>query len=284
MCVSMVTRRCCYSTSVPTVKTTRVSEHLLLNEVEANTLKSDRDTNTNKTEKPLVLLFDWLYAKPNQLRKYSTLYHNIGLDVLTVKGRLLHFLWPPMGYRLAEEIFNYLFVKRQRKDKLFIHAFSIGAFNYTICLTLADRHPELYGMFRDHVIGQVFDSIVIGSYDNMTEGIVTLLPNIAFKKAVFPLVDMYYRATSKNTKDEYDRLVALFKNNPIQVPTIFFYSENDPMCHAPTMEEMLKNWRENMPEFEVETKSWTVSQHTAHLRHHPEEYLQVWQRLVDKVL
>ncbi|XP_071103179.1 transmembrane protein 53-B-like [Haliotis cracherodii] len=277
-----VSRIGCYSTYGQSVKTTRVSKHLLLNELEANSVTSN--SNTKKTEKPLVLLFDWLYAKPNQLRKYSALYHDIGLDVLTVTGRLSNFLWPPVGYKLAEEIFNYLFVERKTKDELLIHAFSIGAFNYTICLTLADRHPELYGMFRDRVIGQVFDSIVIGSYKNMTEGMVTLLPNVVFKKAVYPVVDMYYRATSKNTKDEYDRLVALFIEKPIQVPTIFFYSENDPMCHVPTMESMLRNWRENIPKFQVEAKSWEVSQHTAHLKHHPEEYLQVWQKLVDKVL
>lgn len=95
-----VSRIGCYSTYGQSVKTTRVSKHLLLNELEANSVTSD--WNTKKTEKPLVLLFDWLYAKPNQLRKYSALYHDIGLDVLTVTGRLSNFLWPPVGYKLAE--------------------------------------------------------------------------------------------------------------------------------------------------------------------------------------
>ena len=122
-------------------------------------------------KRPLVLIFQWLYAKPTSVKKYIDLYHQIGLDVLAIRGKLSHFLWPPVGKQLCVELFEYLHEYRPPHEKLLIHAFSVGAYNYTIAMEAAEQDEQETGYFRDRVVGQIFDSIVIGSYENLSSGL-----------------------------------------------------------------------------------------------------------------
>lgn len=142
-----------------------VSSHLVLH-------KADEICSTfAPANKPLVLLFLWLYAKPAHVAKYRALYHDIGLDVLTVRGKLSHFLWPPESFKLSDELFSFVKGGRPADEKILIHAFSLGAYNYTINMKESEVKPEESGHFRDRVIGQIFDSIVIGTYESMSKGI-----------------------------------------------------------------------------------------------------------------
>lgn len=126
--------------------------------------------------KPLVLLFQWLYAKPSDVKKYCALYHDIGLDVLAVRGKISHFLWLPEGVKLAAELFCYLKEFRPPDEKILIHASSLGAYNYTIALMATeDEASKEYQNFRERVVGQIFDSVVIGTYEDMSEGIAEVM-------------------------------------------------------------------------------------------------------------
>lgn len=139
--------------------------HMTLYEAEAGS----PSTGANK---PLVLLFQWLYAKPHEVRKYCALYHEIGLDVLAVRGKISHFLWLPEGVKLAAELFCYLERHRPPNEKLLVHASSLGAYNYTITLMATENEASKeYQNFRERVVGQIFDSIVIGTYEDMSEGL-----------------------------------------------------------------------------------------------------------------
>lgn len=151
------------------VKKTLISSHLQLHEIDYS--EKVRDINYGKRMAPLVIIFNWLSAKPTAVQKYSALYHSIGLDVLNVQGNLGSFLWPPFGYKIALELFEYLKEHQASHRQYFIHAFSLGAYIYTIALEQAARKPEESGHFRNRVLGQIFDSIVIGTYDNMSQGI-----------------------------------------------------------------------------------------------------------------
>ena len=178
------------------VRETQISKHIKLREVTPkDNLKGDgQDKNPN-----LVLLFDWLYAKPTHLDRYCQLYHNLGLDVLTVHGKLVQFLWPPTGVKLGEDLMGYLLDTRQGNDRILVHAFSVGAYNYTICLWRALEDPDKFGKFRSLVCGQIFDSIVIGTYDNMSTGIAEAL-SPSTRKPVVKLMDTYYHMTKKHNE------------------------------------------------------------------------------------
>ncbi|OWF41380.1 uncharacterized protein LOC110462574 [Mizuhopecten yessoensis] len=254
------------------VKETHISKLLTLRSL----------NNSDKQSRKLVLLFDWLYAKPAAVEKYCKLYHDQGLDVLTINGRLAHFLWPPEGYKLAESILSYTL--EEHKNDVIVHAFSVGAYLFTLCLMLSRREPEKYGAFRDKVKGQVFDSIVLGSYDHMSTGIAVALPGTnLMKKPILQMMDVYYNMTKETTRDEYDKLVDLFKVDPIMAPTLLFYSYNDPMCYVPSIEEMITNWHRDLPALDVTSKCWEKSIHAAHLKFHQEEYLNHWGAWMTKI-
>ncbi|XP_076101402.1 uncharacterized protein LOC143071154 [Mytilus galloprovincialis] len=266
------------------VKRTKLAPLLTLREVDQGSFTQNSAKFIPK-HKPLVIVFEWLYANQNALNKYCELYHDIGLDVLTVRGKLVHFLWPPRGEIFARTLLNYLLNERPRDEQIFIHAFSVGAYNYTICETLALESYTQFGSFRDKVIGQVFDSIVIGTYENMSTGIAAALHDSGvLTKPIIAIMDAYYKTTNKKTKEVYDKLVQNFKEDPVVVPTLMYFSHNDPMCHVPTMTEMVSDWNNKFPQFDVTVKSWEESIHAAHLKFHKEEYLVSWWELINKVI
>ncbi|ESO98660.1 hypothetical protein LOTGIDRAFT_201542 [Lottia gigantea] len=248
--------------SYSSIKTTDISKHFKLREI-----------SRSVPGKPLVILFDWLYAKPSAVDKYCNLYHDRGLDVLTVRGKVSQFLWPPKSFLLTEDLLKYLLETRPFQ-KYVIHAFSIGAYNYDVCMYLANQNKEKYGEFSSRIQGQILDSITIGTYEQMSRGVSSILPsNPIIRKSTMKIVDTYYKLTSKKTLKQYDILVQFFKNDPIRVPTLFFYAKNDPMCHVESIEEMIEKWRE-MDELEVFSRHWDESVHCAHLKYHQDEYLQ----------
>lgn len=265
--------------SPPDREAGKVSNHLTLHKCDVS-----KKSMLAEKERPLVLLFQWLYAKPQSVQKYCALYHDIGLDVLTIRGKLSHFLWPPVGVQLSTELFQYLKENRPPEEKILVHAFSVGAYNYTIAMEAADKSPQDSANFRKKIIGQIFDSIVIGSYENMSQGITEVLPkNKAFRQVVLQTLSVYYSVTQTTTKGTYERLVQHFKDNPIPVPTLVFYAENDPMCDVAAMEKMLSNWKSVKPPFEVTKVSWPNSKHAAHLREHREMYLAAWKGLMQRL-
>lgn len=265
------------------IKTTQISPLLTLREVDPNK-PPENSRNFRAKNKPLVVLYDWLYANQTAVNKYCDLYHDIGLDVLRVKGKLVHFLWPPRGEELAQTLMKYL-LERPKDEKLFIHAFSVGAYNYTICETIALENKAQFGLFREKVMCQIFDSIVLGTYENMSKGIASALHDSGvLTKPVIALLDAYYSVTNKKTKEVYDKLVKNFKEDPVVVPTLLYFSRDDPMCDVAAMEEMIARWSRDFPHFDVSVKSWDQSVHAAHLKFHREEYLECWWNFVQKVI
>ena len=89
----------------------KISPLFTLREVDTSTLQPN-PRNFEAKNRPLVVLYDWLYASQSALDKYCDLYHDIGLDVLTVRGKLIHFLWPLKGKELAENLMKFLLWER----------------------------------------------------------------------------------------------------------------------------------------------------------------------------
>lgn len=247
------------SSSSITVKT--ISKQLHLRSV----------TTNDKNKKHLVLMYEWLFATPQAVNKYCDLYHQQGHDVMVIKGSLLDFIWPPTGYKMSEQILNHLGKERNQEETYIVHAFSVGAYIYSLNLMLTKRQPEKFGFFRENIRGQVFDSIVLGSYHHMSTGIALALPGTkAVKSPILWLMNNYYEMTKKTTKEEYDKLVDMIKEEPLSVPTLVFFSHDDPMCDVPTMNKMLDDWLTNG--YDVTSVSWPKSVHAAHLKYHPKDY------------
>ena len=268
------TLRCTVRRVSSKVREERLSKYLVLKKV----------ANKSRDDKPLVLLFDWLYAKPSALTKYCNLYHEQGMDVLLIKGRLRHFLWPPYGFKLADSVLEYTTEELVDSKRLIIHAFSIGAYNYTLTMIRASNEAR-FNQFRRKVIGQVFDSAVIGTYDNMSTGIAaSFTKNKIIQHATLLTMNTYYNLTRKHTRDKYDEFMHCLIHNPIVVPTLIFYALNDPMCDSAAMQALISTWERNFPKLVADVKCWERSVHAAHLKLHEYEYRKVWDKFIQNIL
>ncbi|XP_061193239.1 uncharacterized protein LOC133201449 [Saccostrea echinata] len=259
----------------PKVVKNRLSKRLVLRTVQPSERKS-RD---------LVLLFEWLYPNSKAVDKYCMLYHELGLNVLTIHGQLQHFLWPSQSAKLSQELLTFLKHKRNpEEDKYIVHAFSVGAYNFTTCSMQATSQRKDFGFFRDNIRAQIFDSIVAGSYDHMSTGIgeAFSLPR-PLRKPLQITMDSFYKLTKKHTTNIYDDMVNHFWQCPVKVPTLLIYSENDPMCDPSYMENRMTKWQKDFPDFDVTSVSWKKSVHAAHIKIHPEDYMRHWRILMSKV-
>lgn len=256
------------NSSKPEVHKSRISQHLTLRSVSKSPSKKSRD---------LVLFYEWLYPNAKALDKYCMLYHELGLDVLTIHGQLKHFISPSQSVKLSQEILDYLRNERNPKEDRYIaHTASIGAYNFTTCSMRSTTQSE-FGFFRNNIRGQIFDSIVAGSHSHMSTGIFEAfdVPRL-LRKPLHGIMDSFYKVTKKQTKDVYDKMVEHFWNSVLKVPTLVIYSENDPMCDTLYLQENLSRWRRDFPDFDVTSVSWKKSVHAAHLKEHPKDYIREW--------
>lgn len=231
----------------------------------------------------LVLFYEWLYPNGKAVDKYCMLYHELGFDVLTIKGQMASFVWPPVSVKLSQEILAFLKNKRNPKeDKYIVHAFSIGAYNFTTCSMISSSQSSEFGFFRENIRGQVFDSVVAGSYDHMVTGICeSLSVPRPLRKPLHVLMDSFFKLTKKKTTDVYDQMVNHFWGSVVEVPTLVFFSENDPMCDASYVTKEITKWKEK--ELDVTSISWKKSIHAAHLKEHPQDYMREWNTLMNKL-
>lgn len=94
-------------------------------------------------------------------------------------------------------------------------------------------------------------------------------------------MDSFFKLTKKKTTDVYDQMVNHFWGSVVKVPTLVFFSENDPMCDASYVTKEITKWKEK--ELDVTSISWKKSIHAAHLKEHPQDYMREWNTLMNKL-
>ena len=247
------------------------------------TRETNEDTERgNKT--PLVLMFPWLTAGQRSLDRYCNLYHQRDWDVLTIHGKLQHFLWPRRSEVVARELLTYLLeVEAETNRPLVVHASSIGAYLYTVFVMQLRKRPMLLTKFQHVIGGQVFDSIVIGGLGRMGNGIATSLTNNrVLRPLIRGLLFSYFRITKRQTIDFYDTALSVFYESPIAGPMLFFYSCDDPMSDLRAMEELIEHLRAQSTN-DIIGKCWSLSEHAGHLRRHMDEYIQILDTFLSKL-
>ncbi|XP_078091866.1 transmembrane protein 53-A [Mustelus asterias] len=220
--------------------------------------------------RPLLLLLPWFGAKPHVVERYRQIYYQYGFDILTVESKLLHFLWPQYGLSYASEVLDLLHSESLSSHPLIIHAFSIGGFLVAqiVGATLRDTPPN--SGFKARIRGQIFDSLVVGDVELMAKGVAQMLVP-PFLQPFFKWATLFYFWFFKSyTVRHYQTSIQAFKETPYHTPILTFYSENDPLSDYNEVEAMLRNWCGK--DIQVTGKSWKISRHAGHLRHHPLEY------------
>lgn len=220
--------------------------------------------------RPLLLFFSWLGAQPAAVAKYRDLYLDRGMDVLVVQSNVMHFLWPRWGLSYGLEVLKLLEEPQFSGRTILVHASSIGGYTFTQILFHIARGQEEHTGLSQRVIGHIYDSLVIGTLEHMAIGLgKTLVPR--FELFVKNAAMLYFWLFKSHTADLYHDSIQVFQNCPITAPALFFSSENDALCDQAAMASFINQWRRRG--VTVESRTWKVSTHAAHMRCHPEDYL-----------
>ena len=231
-----------------------------------------------KSDKPdrqtLVIIYGFYGASDRALQKYSAIYHDYGFDVLPVRSHLKHFAWPKYSIDLANQTLTYLHDNCLGYDTFLVHAFSMGAYNFTVCLSTMYNNPKLYSVIQNKISGIVYDSLAIGSLEGMVYGVAAgISENKLVQWAIPPTMSLYFYLTHRHTVAIYDYYLNIAEKSPLQVPTLLFYCKNDQLSRYDTIESWMQGWRQ-MYSFPIYGKVWDKSRHAAHLMVHEAEYLQ----------
>merc|ERR1712227_42039 len=225
------------------------------NQIKRLTLRETESEN-------LVLFFPWLGAKEKHVEKYvSKLYDPIGANVEVFQLDIFDFLKPQKTIDYFKPVSREL----EKDDrKVLIHGFSIGAFAVAgLQVAATEENTNL-----EKISGVIWDSIVIGSKENMKEGIVRSTP-----KPVQPLTAISASIIFKIYNSNWplwNRMIEAVKNCEKfeNKPQLVYFSDDDPMCNKEAISEMFENW--NGEKF---LHSWPKSAHVAHLLKHENDYL-----------
>lgn len=231
----------------------------------------------------LVLLFGFYNASPKALNKYCQLYTQRGYDVLCLPSHLKHFAWPKLSVNFTNDLLKFIDGSCSGYQNFLIHAFSMGAYNFTVLFCTMYERSEEFSNIQDRIRCVVYDSLTIGDLSNMVNGVTQGISKNPVVRAVIPLTAwMYFGFTHKHTVKLYDRYVDVFKTKPLQVPTLFFYCRNDPMSREEAIVKVVNDWR-NRFNFPITTKCWDKSKHAAHLLTHEQDYVTTLNEFLNKV-
>lgn len=80
------------------------------------------------------------------------------------------FLWPRWGLEHGKNLLELLESERFVSRPLLVHAFSIGGYTFAQLLVHVSQDTQKYQSLTKRIKGQIYDSLVIGSVENMAIG------------------------------------------------------------------------------------------------------------------
>ncbi|KAK7010112.1 hypothetical protein BgiMline_001704 [Biomphalaria glabrata] len=272
----------------------KLSDRLVLHKVRSR----DAWCWPSDPSKILVIFFPWLNAKEKHITKYRELYAELGLDVLTVKSKNSHFLWPPNSVRLAQHVDEVLQKNLSEYEHYICHSMSAGAYNLTV-LGMCSRDKD-QGTLLKKFKAIVLDSVVVGTgragvikdlpsgeesnaLDKMIKGVATSISSSRYVHSLVALLSkVYFGLTKKYTLDFYEKSVDAVCNKPVLVPTLVIGSKDDQLSDAAVTEQVVKIWK-SRNEFPVTLHMFDHSQHAQHYMLHKKEYTAIHRKFLDEV-
>ncbi|XP_006811221.1 transmembrane protein 53-like [Saccoglossus kowalevskii] len=234
-----------------------------------------------KLKGPLVMMLPWLGSTPKSVRYYQDIYLKRNWEILMVHSQVGHFLWPPRATALTRQLLDYL-KNEQSNRPIVIHAFSIGCYIYAMSLLHLAKSSKYDGV-KSQIIGQIFDSMVIGGLHKMATGVAKTTHDNAFvQKLILKSSLAYFWLTKCVTVKNYDQSLDTIKHTPVIAPILCFYCMNDIMSDPECVEDLVRFWEEDLG-IQMSTKWWPASVHAQHLRHHPRDYMSALDRFLSQL-
>lgn len=240
-------------------------------------LKDEQLTN----EETLVIMFGFYGATQKAIAKYCDIYLKRGLKVLYIPSRIMHFALPSFSIQLGKDLMEYLDGEALRYSYYIVHTFSMGSYNFAVCnYGVMSTQPEKYGHIKKKIKAVVYDSIALGSPERMMTGVGMGMARNKLLQAVIPrLMALYFFVMQNYTLKQFEHWVEMCRTVPVEVPTLYFFCENDPISDYEYIQEMIEGFRK-MGTFPVLEKCWKKSRHSIHLMIHTKDYLEY----IDKLL
>jgi hypothetical protein len=214
-------------------------------------------------------MIGWLNSSKKLLSKYASIYGKRGLDTVAFSPDATHVLFPNKTYSVMEELLMEL-QKDPVKDKdIIIHGFSVGAYTYSQMLRVIEDNGDKYRCVARRIKGQVFDSPPDQSH--IKTGLPqALFPTNPMMHGVLGNVIGFYQSAASNVTKEHLAASHIFHNNPVLAPSLWFYSEQDPIAPPGPCDTVINKWSNKG--IDVTSFKLTKSTHVDHFRVHPELY------------
>eukprot|EP00934_Nitzschia_sp_Nitz4_P003449 Nitzschia sp. Nitz4//scaffold3_size479765//11859//12689//NITZ4_000008-RA/size479765-processed-gene-0.233-mRNA-1//1//CDS//3329550482//3439//frame0 len=269
--------------------------------------------------RPLVVISGWMGSQQRHLRRYAEVYQKLGFSVLPVTATPAVIcestftpgiiqtptMWP-YGQSNVHENHEFLqglawdilsVVEHEKPQAVVFQAMSNGGcFVWEQLRNILDSYdtcPDPYAaatlqsIKEDTIRGVVFDSSPAWFGDRLNVfGPALEYASDEAKQEVFERFDkdlFYEKEPEKVRNQRVSRNKEYFQfliEDPLDIPQLFMYSKNDALTDYTKIKEIVdaRVATRNGPVMEV---CWEESAHCAHLLHHPEEYTQAVENLVN---
>ena len=242
-------------------------------------LSSAPDNHSSSSDRPVVVLFPWLCFTERAVQKYCDIYLERNIDVLLFCSTLTHFLLPSRGRAAVKAVLDVLVLHERTRHRkhILVHCFSGGGLMYTLFRMEMEANIDKYALLHSKIRAQIFDSITEGG-DKVSRGAAEMVNNPIAQALLKTLIDLYLYLTKRYTVDVYEQAMQYFKYKPLNLPSLFLYSENDPLASCENIRGTISLWKEGGNNFvkgkiDVHEKCWEKSAHVGHLKLHTDEYL-----------
>ncbi len=158
------------------------------------------------------------------------------------------------------------------KKPLLTHGFSIGSYLCGETLVELQANPEKYGNVGPRIQGHILDSPSDHHVVPFGVSYALLQGKPVLQKAMQKSLESYLSFFKNSVTCHFEAAQEAFFENRLQVPTLFLYSDADPVGLAAPIEALLEQWKERgLPHF---SKCFAGSPHVSHFHHYPVEYLE----------
>merc|ERR1719320_21593 len=237
---------------------------------------NNQNYSRNQFNNHIVLFFPFLGAKKSAIKKYENMYKEVGCEVYTHQTNVTDFLWPSSGFKNSynyllkiEEILN----KAEYKDKTLVtHSMSVGCYFYSLIVINALRNPLTFEKFLSNTKGQIVESPVVGTLNEMSLGMaLAAFPKSKIKqKILVSLANSYFFVTKNHTVKVYEDIIEKFLNEPLSVKSLIYTTKGDPMALPKSFENFVASWKKGG--VDVDDRVWENSRHARLMMTHLEEY------------
>ncbi|CAH1259232.1 Hypp2200 [Branchiostoma lanceolatum] len=240
-------------------------------------VQSTGDRTPLTDDRPLVLLFSWLYASRKVLDKHRVLYHRRGYDVLTVRGDP-RYAFSPTGFakNIAIDALKFLKAEANPKQPLLLHTVSVGWAPYVMLLKNARDDAE-YGDVLGRVVGQVLDA-PIGDTRGCAVGVGKSINNPVGRLLYTAGIWSFFTFVPGVLKS-HDFTRSYWETQILKTPILLYGCHNDPMSTKEYNERCVEGWRKLG--CDVRLQFWDNSAHSNHMRVHREEYVTALDNYLD---